>query len=544
MKILILMFRLQPTTDPYDPDRVNAFLNYLLPLGLPYISAVLKRAGKDVTCVNLNHRTGLIKDIIKEITEVHYDIVFTGGLSLFYPHLKDTIKYLREFSPLTKIVIGGGILTAQPEIVFRLLEPDFGIVGEGEKTALELVNYNDLDTIKGLVYKENGKIIVNQPRPQITDLDSLPFPDYESFGFAEHLDNVNPTTYPALDVVDNPRYYPIVASRSCPFCCTFCMHPVGNKYVQRSIDNIMEELIQNVEKFNINIVIIYDELFTNNMERLTEFCTKFKTYSDTRPEKLWFYCACRVDSTTNEMMKIMKMSGAYLLPFGLESYSQVVLNSMRKHTTPEQIKIAIINARNNELGVQGSFIFGDVAETQETANETLNFLKKNHRLMGSAVTSLFIIPFQGSHIYKQCVERGIIKDEVKFIEERAKNGYIAGEPLNMTGLNRDEFEILKNEVFEEVANHGIYSQGIEYKKGSGVICPYCKGANFFKNIPLPQRGMSINVGCRNCFYRFDMVGKWYGAIKIITRLIGLNRIERLVKFKKVVLKSKLHLFNL
>jgi hypothetical protein len=154
--------------------------------------------------------------------------------------------------------------------------------------------------------------------------------------------------------------------------------------------------------------------------------------------------------------------------------------------------------------------------------------------MGSAVTSLFIIPFQGSHIYKQCVERGIIKDEVKFIEERAKNGYIAGEPLNMTGLNRDEFEILKNEVFEEVANHGIYSQGIEYKKGSGVICPYCKGANFFKNIPLPQRGMSVNVGCRHCFYRFDMVGKWYGAIKIITRLIGLNRIERLVKIKKGV----------
>jgi radical SAM superfamily enzyme YgiQ (UPF0313 family) len=532
MKILILMFRLQPTTDPYDPDRVNAFLNYLLPLGLPYISAVLKRAGKDVTCVNLNHRTGLIKDIIKEITEVHYDIVFTGGLSLFYPHLKDTIKYFREFSPLTKIVIGGGILTAQPEIVFRLLEPDFGIVGEGEETALELVNYNDLDTIKGLVYKENGKIIVNQPRPQITDLDSLPFPDYESFGFAEHLDNVNPTTYPALDVVDNPRYYPIVASRSCPFCCTFCMHPVGNKYVQRSIDNIMEELIQNVEKFNINIVIIYDELFTNNMERLTEFCTKFKTYSDTRPEKLWFYCACRVDSTTNEMMKIMKMSGAYLLPFGLESYSQVILNSMRKHTTPEQIKTAIINARNNELGVQGSFIFGDVAETRETANETLNFLKKNHRLMGSAVTSLFIIPFQGSKIYKQCVERGLIKDEVEFVEERARNGYIAGDPMNMTAMSGSEFEALKNDVFEDVANHGVYARGRECGSDVIVQCPWCGWVSNFKNISLPQRGLSVNVGCRHCFYRFDMVGEWYGTIKLMTRLVGLKRLEWLIKLKK------------
>ncbi len=530
MKTLILMFRLQPTTDPYDPDRIDSFPDYLLPLGLPYISAVLKQAGKDVTCVNLNHNSGHIKDIIKETTSAHYDIVFMGGLSLFYPHIKDTIKYIREFSPLTKICVGGGIITAQPEIMFKLLEPDFGIIGEGEETALELVNDKPPNTIKGLVYKEGESIIINPPRPQIKNLDSLPFPDYESFGFAEHLNLVKPTTYPALDVVDKPRYYPIVASRSCPMQCTFCFHPLGNKYIQRSVDNIMEELKQNVKKFNINIVIIYDELFTNDLARLTDFCTKFKAYSDTRPEKLWFYCACRVDSTTDEMMKIMKASGAYLLPFGLESYSQTVLDSMKKHTTPEQIKTAITNARNNNLGVQGSFIFGDVSETKSTARETLSFLKEYHKLMGSAVTSLFIIPFQGSKIYKQCVERGLIKDEVEFIEDRATNGYIAGNPMNITALNTNEFETLKNEVFEEVANHGIYARGTK----EGVVCPWCGKRNHFPNIPIPPRGMSVNVGCRHCFYRFDMVGEWYGTIKVITRLVGLKRIEWLVKMKKEI----------
>lgn len=547
MKILMLMFRFQLTVEPYDPNRTEPFMDYLFPLSLPSLSAYLKQHGKDVTCVNLNHKTGHIRDVVKEMHPENYDIIFLGGLSLFYPHIKDTIKYIREFAPRTKIVVGGGIITAQPEIMFKLLEPDFGIIGEGEETALELVNYfekgGNLNCINGLIFSDfrmpekKFKIIVTKPRPQIKDLDSLPFPDYESFDFFNHLDNVKPPTYYPFCVVDKPRYYPLLASRSCPFLCSFCMHPLGNKYYQRSVDNIMEELKLNVEKYNINVIIIYDELFTYNMDRLRDFCKKFKAYSDTRPEKLWFYCNTRVDNTTDEMMKLLKDSGAFLMTFGLESYSKTVLDSMKKHTTPEQIKTAITNARNNNLGVQGSFIFGDVAETMDTANETLNFLKKYHKTMGTAVSSVFIIPFQGSPIYKQCIREGIIDDEIKFIEERSVRGYIGGDPLNMTKINNSDFESLKDKVFTESITHGIYAKPERtWKVGSDTFveikCPWCGKTSTLMNMPVPGRGLILNVGCRHCFYRFDMVGDWFWVINTITKILGLKRVQRLIELKR------------
>ena len=531
------MFRFQLTVEAYDPNRTEPFMDYLFPLSLPSLSAYLKQHGEDVTCVNLNHKSGHIRDVIEDLDVDKYDIVFLGGLSLFYPHIKDTIEYIREFAPDTKIVVGGGIITAQPEIMYRLLAPDFGIVGEGEETALELVNSNALNTIKGLVYENKGKIIVNPPRPQIKNLDALPFPDYESFDFFNHLNNVKPTTYYPFCVVDKPRYYPLLASRSCTARCTFCFHPIGNKYYQRSVDNIMEELKLNVEKYNINIIIIYDELFTHNMDRLHDFCKKFKAYSDTRPEKLWFYCNTRVDNTTDEMMKLLKDSGAFLLTFGLESYSQTVLDSMKKHTTPEQIKTSVTNARKNDLGIQGSFIFGDVAETMDTANETLKFLKEYHKTMGTAVSSVFIIPFQGSPIYKQCVKEGIIKDELAFIEERAVKGYIGGEPLNMTAIKSYDFEVLKDKVFTESIAHGIYTKPTRsWKVGNDTFveikCPWCGKMSTLMNMPVPERGLILNVGCRHCFYRFDMVGDWFWVTNTMTRLLGAKKIQRLIGLKK------------
>ena len=156
-----------------------------------------------------------------------YDVVFLGGLSLYYPHIRDTISYIREASPETKIVVGGGLITSQPELMYNLLGADYGIIGEGENTAVELLECIEKDgylsEVNGIIYRnKNGDLITTPPRDPIMDLDSLPFPDYDGFGYAEYLDRVKPGDYIAYDIVDEPRFYPLLASRSCPFRCTFC----------------------------------------------------------------------------------------------------------------------------------------------------------------------------------------------------------------------------------------------------------------------------------------------------------------------------------
>jgi hypothetical protein len=302
----------------------------------------------------------------------------------------------------------------------------------------------------------------------------------------------------------------------------------------------MDEIKQNVEKYNINIIFIYDELFSHDRDRMIDFCIKFKAYSDTLPYKLWFYCNNRVDSTTEETLKIMKSSGAYLLSFGLESYSQTVLDSMKKHTTPEQINKIVHLMRDNELGLQGSFIFGDVAETMDTARETINFLKENRKIIGTGVASTFIIPFQGTPIYKRCLIDGKITDEFKFIKDREVSGYNFLDPMNMTSLSTNDFENLKEEVYVEHLTAGPYATPIAewidkdnnlYIK---VKCPWCGKISTIMNFSTPSGETIKNIGCRHCFYRFNLVSKIYPYINFAIKFFGFNFVYRLfIIYKKI-----------
>jgi radical SAM superfamily enzyme YgiQ (UPF0313 family) len=823
MKVLIILHRFDNGDAPYNPTSTEGVDGYMLPIGLAYISSVLKKAGKDVTVLNLNNWDGLIQDLLKrELLAIHYDVVLLGGLSMYYPHIRDIIKYIRYYSGKTKVVVGGGIITAQPEIMFNLLQPDYGVIGEGENTVLDLVTYLEyggyLPEIPGIIFSDSvGTITITEPRNPIMDLDTLPFPDYDAFGYKEHLNGIKLTDVNGLfDVVDNPRTYPLLASRSCiynclagnttidttngtfkikelvgtspkvltrdpitkdvlyaqstivaktgenkalirvcfkegthidctpdhkfitfkkgnkktptieteieaselkygdhiravhyqtsgykgyidivwgrgkaekqhrlilesklgrklatgehthhidhniknniesnltltnkydhvpqlhpevsiwmkennpsknlpheffvergksqkgkirseesrmryrlaqlgennsnyrdglhtgkksrisdvnhvvesvtplstredTYClevpgydwfyannvlvhnCTFCFHPLGQKYRQRSIDNIMQEIKTAVEKYHVNIVIFYDEMFSNNQERVIEFCTKFKKYSDTLPDKLWFHCQNRVDTTTDEMMKVMKASGAFLLSYGLESYSPIVLASMKKHITPEQIITTAKLTRENKLGFQGNFIFGDPAESCDTAKETLDFVKENRQLLGSSIGLFFIIPFQGTPIYKRCVRERKIPDELQFIKEREQNWFKYLEPMNMTTLSEKEFSDLKEAVFglHLVSDTYTTAEGTWYNSPGDtyttIKCPSCKSVFGMKNLPEPKGFGALNVGCRHCHYRFHLVSRWYPLKRFIIKTVGFRKIYRISKVMK------------
>ena len=196
------------------------------------------------------------------------------------------------------------------------------------------------------------------------------------------------------------------------------------------MDNIIRELAYVIPKYNINIIHFYDELFARNIQRVNEFCKKLKDLLKDIPWEVKWITSLRVDSITDEMVKTMKDAGCYTFVLGLESMSQEVLDSMKKRTAPEQNDNALRIAYRNGIIVQGMFIFGDVAETVETYTKTLNYWKNNRDLVG-AVGLNCIMLYQGSEIYKQAVKRGIIKDEIAFIEDRVINDQTT-DPINFT----------------------------------------------------------------------------------------------------------------
>jgi radical SAM superfamily enzyme YgiQ (UPF0313 family) len=520
--ILVINFNRAAVYDPHEYLKAN--YNYPFPMGLAYISAVLKKNGHEVKILNLNHCNGTTDEIIKtELSKEYFDLVITGSISPFFPDIRTCVETVRKYAPKTRIIIGGGMVSSQPEIIFKLLEPDFAVIGEGEYTLKELFEclekQEDVNKVDGILYRNSdGQIVFTNPRTPIEELDSLPYPDFDGFGFWEILDNL---TSNSNDVFDFPRTYQIVASRSCPYKCTFCFHPLGNKYRQRSVEKILEEIEYAIKKYRINYFSIVDELFSHDQKRVYNFCSKLKKIQEMVPWELKWSCQMRVDIFDEEMVKTMKDAGCHFFSLGLESYSPIVLKSMRKVTTPQQIDRALRLCVQNKISLQGVFIFGDIAETNETYCETLKYWETNCGSTWSGVFLGFIQIYQGSEIYRHAVKKGIIKDEIEFIENRAKIS-IRNVEINFTDNMTDkEYELMKLDVLCAGLCPKQYTKPLINKQEDNfhevhVKCPYCKEISIYKNYILPENFSRVKITCRKCGGRYDIVSmKETIKIKII-----------------------------
>ncbi len=538
MKILFILPRFNKGFGTvYNENETGIDYDYLMPVGMPYIAAYLKQNGyKDVDALNLNHIPGLVKDIVqKTVTDTHYDFVFTGTISIMYPAVRDIIKYVREASPTTITVCGGGIISSNPELMMKLINPHYGIIFEGEETALELIKcveaHKPTDDIQSIVYKnKKGEILKTKPRPQIKDLNALPFPDLELFGYSEYLKhqelggwNQYPRDYP-------PKPYMLVSARGCSHACRFCFHTTGPKYRYRSVENIMSEVKYAVEKYHINFFTFLDELFSYDKPRALEFCRQFKEYQKTIPWRIEMYCNLRVDCADAEILDAMKSCGNVVIGLGLESYNQTVLNSMRKHITPDQIKTTLQMIADRNLVPQGGFIFGDNAETLETARETLKFIREHPNLSRGGLFMGFIIPFPGTAIYKYALEKGVIKDEMEFINKLTSTDYNYDNIYNFTNLSDKDFDILKNEVF--TLKYTAIPVSVPTVISSDTIfvkCPHCGELQNYKTTKRPHAQFSVGVICNNpeCNGRFEMGTRYIQIGRLAVKLLGFKRMRQI-----------------
>ena len=530
----------------YSTDKSNLpYTPAFIPIGLAYISSTLKKNGYQTDVLNLNLSEGSVDTVIqKAFSQKTYDFMLTGGLSPHYTPVRDCVNMTRRYSPHIKIVLGGGLVSSQPELVFRVLQPDYLVIGEGEDTIAELMRCiedgDDLSRVDGLGYRSaEGNLVLTKPKKPIQDLDSIPWPDLDGIGLNYILEQTFPSQTYLYDLFDYPRPYPISASRSCPYLCTFCFHPLGNKYRQRTISNTMEELSFGLKQYKFNIIVIYDELFSYDKQRVKEFCRKIKKLSDTVPWEIKWTCQMRVDTADEELIEEMQEAGCYCLSLGLESYSHTVLKSMKKHITPQQIDKTLRLARRFKISIQGNFIFGDKAETTETVKETLNYWRDNHSIFGDAIALGFIEPYPGTELYKHCLTKNLISDELDFLEHHILD------PINMSDtMTEEEFQQLKVDI---LTAHLLYDKCVSPSKINRidglyeihVKCPYCKITSVYRNYFPPIRVFDRRaIICRNCMMRFLIVTRYYKSThllgRIAYRIIGYKRLAYLIKILRVL----------
>ena len=419
---------------------MNTMKNYLLvlpkesakatghnvfPVGIAYVSAYIKSRGHKVFTANLEFHHESTHAALKKLIETNsIDVLGTSGLSRDYHRIKELIDTARAIKPSILIVVGGGIISGDPEPAMIALEADIGVIGQGEITMDELataLNKNiSHDDIPGLIFKRGEHYVTTEPRKDIKDLDLLPFPDYDGFSYQDYMKQIN---YGAAH---------ITASRSCPFKCTFCFHPSGDRYRKRSLDNIFKEIDMLREKYPFQLLSVSDELFAPKRDRVIEFCHRIAPY------QLQWAVQLRVCDVDKEMLTIMKKSGCISISYGIESADDKILTSMMKKITLKQINNALELTHEIGIDIQGGLIFGDINETSESVKNSLEWYDEHPEY---ALDLNMIHIFPGTALYKNALALGIIKDPVKFLND--------GCPLiNVSRLSDKEYKDLASNIYE------------------------------------------------------------------------------------------------
>lgn len=501
MQILLVVPRYNLTDKPnYD---------YSFPLGLSYISAVLKKEGYSVDCLNLNHLAGSTEELVKEkLNSKKYDFIGTGGNALAYSAIERIFIAAKAHSSKPKTLLGGPIISSEPELIFENLSPDFGFLGEGEETIIEFLEFfsenKNLEKVNGIIFRDKSKKTVRTPeRKPIQNLDSIPFPDFEGIGLKEQLGKTHTNYNYHTNLSDNPRVYNLLASRSCPYQCTFCFH--DSRFRQRTLKNIMSELKFCVKEYKINIIIMNDECFAIDKKKLSDFCKEVKQLQLEIGWDLKWSAQLRVEAVNAEILKEMKDAGCGAISYGFESFSPIVLKSMKKNITPEQIDRAFKATMSAKIPIQANFIFGDVAETKETAKVTLDYYKKH--CIGQ-VGMGFIQPYPNSLIYQHCIKKGIIKDKITFIKNLSGDHW-----FNMTDkMTNEEIKNLKKEILDSVSKYTKFVVPFSFKKEGNKIyrikakCPFCKKENVYGNCLVNNKlSYGFVIICRGCGMRFFIV---------------------------------------
>lgn len=406
----------------------NMFGMMTIPPGIVYVASALKESGRQVFGLHLNFEEDADTAIRSSMQKHNIDVVCTGGLSDQYLDVKKLIRTVRDVRSDVVTIVGGGLITSEPEVTLAGIDADIGIIGQGEisicEVATALETKRNLHDIDGLALNEDGHVTKTALRYDIKDIDSICFPDYSIFNYKQVPND------PVFINGKLKKSINITASRSCPYNCTFCYHPSGSRYVQRSIDNIFQEIELMLKKYTFEFINIIDELFATNKERVFEFCEKIKSYDLTYSVQL------RVDSISEEILIALKDSGCIVISYGIESADNDILSSMRKRITIEQIEKALVLTKKVGIFIQGNFIFGDIEETVESANRTLRWWM-NHLDYGLNLYMIRVFP--GSYLYKYALEKGIIEDRLSYLENGCP-------PINVSRLSDAEMKALRDKI--------------------------------------------------------------------------------------------------
>ena len=360
MKVLLL----QPAPPSYK-------LGDSIAIGLIYIASFLRKHNIDARVLDLS-KNKIDPDFIP-------DLVGIGASTPYYKNALLAISNTRKIFPKAKIILGGDHVTALPQE--GLSYADFVVKGEGELAMLSLCKGHNPDT----------KIIEG---PMLDNIDDIPIPDID-----------------LMDCVYKGRKKRLhfIGSRGCPFDCVFCGEHT-RKIRYNSVSYFIENL-KIISKRYGNNIFITDDVFTIDKNRVFEICEKIIKENLKISLEVFGHINC-FDAS---ILPVMKRAGIGTISYGIESGNDHVLTLIKKKFTTEQAKEVIAKTSENGLEVKCLYMIGNIGETEETVNDTVEFALKASKKRWCS----FALPFPGSMFYDLADKYGkvLTKDWNKYTNQ-------------------------------------------------------------------------------------------------------------------------------
>ncbi|WP_321431336.1 B12-binding domain-containing radical SAM protein [uncultured Methanolobus sp.] len=419
IKVLLATLSIEPTS------RVENNPNAAYSLGLAYIQAVLEKEEHDTRLLFLNNYDNDYseKAFFDCFDEYQPQIVAFQIFSMNRTSTFRAIEKIRQKSPSTRIIIGG----VHTSVMYRQIIDQYpglvAVIGEGEYTVKDLVGAFEsnapLGDINGIAYYSNEQVVTTEPRELIADLDSLPFPKHETFFELE----------PERSVAH------IIASRGCPFNCTFCCLKVisKRKYRKRDINKVVDEIRYIKEKYpQLRHVQLHDDTFLLDNERVIQFC---KMIIDLDMQ-LTFECSARVKPISSEMFHWMEKAGFKKIMFGLETGSDKLLDSIHKKITKEDVFKLFDTLKPFDITITTFLMCGFPGEDMNTIHETIELVQNTQKIHYNLITGVGILwVYPGTEVYEIMKNSGEITDDF----------WMSDEPVPYFTVEHDVNELIEYE---------------------------------------------------------------------------------------------------
>lgn len=462
-KRILLIYPPSPVLNREDrcqqPTKELIVIPPLPPADLMYLAAVAEKAGFEAKICDYSQGGNYEADL----KDFQPDYLVVNIATPTLEHDLDAVKKAKEICPnIITVAKGAAFLTLAEKIVGEHNELDLGILGEAEDTLKDILENKAKNDISGIYYKENGEVKFTGKRPFIEDLDSLPFP-------ARHL--VDNNIYRRPD--NNKVQATIKVSRGCPFHCFFCLAtPVsGAKVRRRSPENIVAEIRECVEKYNIKNFLFWSDIFNIDKDWTMKLC---QAIIDSGLKITWS-ANTRADTADLEMAEMMYKSGCRLVSIGVESGSQYMLEKMGKKITLNDVRRTVKVFKKAKIRIYNYFVIGLPWETEETVEETIKFAIE---LNSDFISFYTATPLPGSRFYDYASEHNLFDKETSF-----ENAYYYP-AVNTHNLTRERvFELHKSAIkrfylrplyiakmllrirsFEEIKNYFIAGMNVLLRK--------------------------------------------------------------------------------